>query len=176
MIHCDNTQIFAHPLFKDLVRWTLDGLAPCEEPYRRLVPIGAHACGNVEAERLREGGGVAAARAIPTLARQLLWCLTDGKEGTRPDLRSRLYTDYGAVLWHDFGGPHEAFLTIQQLNGPGYRWTGGQQRRLYYATKGHRWSWNGAEQNGDGFDINLIPLFNLDGKSLGAHEVDGVLV
>lgn len=114
-------------------------------------------------------------KSDPALARQLLWCLTDGTEGTKPDLRSRLYTDYGAVMWYDSGGPREAFLTIQQLNGRGYRWTGESNGALYYATKGQRWSWNGAEQNGDRFDINLIPLFNLDGKSLGAHEVDGLL-
>jgi hypothetical protein len=174
MIHCDNTQILAHPLFKDVVRWTLDALAPCEEPCRRLVPIGAHARGDVEAGRLRQAAELLH-KSDPALAGQLLWCLTDGKEGTRPELRSRLYTDYGAVLWYDFGGPHEAFLTIQQLNGRGYRWTGDSNGALYYATKGHRWSWNGAEQNGDNFDINLIPLLNLDGKSLGAHEVDGLL-
>lgn len=174
MIHCDNTQIFAHPLFKDLIRWTMDGLAPCEEPYRRLIPVGAHAYANVEFERLRQAADLLS-KSDPALSQHLLWCLTDGKEGTKPDLQSRLYTDYGAVMWHDFGGPHEAFLTIQQLNGPGYRWTGASNGALYYATKGHRWSWNGAEQNGDEFNIYLLPLFNLEGKSLGAHEVDGLL-
>ena len=78
-------------------------------------------------------------------------------------------------MHYDVGGPHEAFLTIQQLNGQGYRWTGDSNGALYYATKGQRWSWNGDEQNGDDFNINLIPLFNLDGKSLGAHGVDGLL-
>ena len=174
MIHCDNTQIFAHPLFKDLVRWTLDALAPCEESCRRLVPIGAHAYGHVETEQLRQAAELLD-KSDPVLARHLLWCLTNGKQGTKPDLRSRLYTDYGAVLWHDPGGPHEAFLTIQQLNGPGYRWTGDSNGALYYSTHRRRWSWNGAEQNGDSFDINQIPLFNLDGKSLGAHQVDGLL-
>jgi len=174
MSRCDNTEIYAHPLFKDLIRWTLDGLAPSEEPCRRLVPIGAHARGDVEAERIRKAAELLE-KSDPALAGQLLWCLTDGKEGTRPDLRSRLYTDYGAVMWYDSGGPHEAFLTIQQLNGSGYRWTASSNGALYYATKGHRWSWNGAEQNGDSFDINQLPLFNLDGKSLGAHEVDGLL-
>jgi hypothetical protein len=175
MIRYDGTRIFDHPLFKDLIRWTLDTLAPCEEPHRRSLPIGAHAYHTPQqVEPLGRtidllGGSDSA------LASQLLWCLTDGKEGTRPDLRSRLYTDYGAVMWHDSGGPHEAFLTIQQLNGRGYRWTTESNGALYYATRGQRWSWNGAEQNGDSFDINLIPLFNLNGKSLGAHEVDGVL-
>ncbi len=174
MIHCDNSQLFAHPLFQDVVRWTLDALAPCEEPRRRLVPIGAHARGDVEGERLRQAAELLD-KCNPALAQQLLWCLTDGKEGARPDLHSRLYTDYGAVLWYDFGGPREAFLTVQQLNGRGYRWTTESNGALYYATRGQRWSWNGAEQNGDSFDINLIPLFNLNGKSLGAHQVDGLL-
>ncbi|MGB2821893.1 MAG: PA14 domain-containing protein, partial [Phycisphaerae bacterium] len=174
MSRCCNTEIYDHPLFKDLVRWTLDGLAPSEGPCRRLVPIGAHARGDVEGERLRHAAELLQ-KSDPALAQQLLWCLTDGTEGTRPDLRSRLYTDYGAVMWYDAGGPHEAFLTIQQLNGSGYRWTGESNGALYYATKGQRWSWNGAEQNGDSFDINLIPLFNLDGKSLQAHKVDGLL-
>ena len=169
-----NTEIYAHPLFKDLIRWTFDGLAPSEEPCRRLVPIGAHARGEVEGERLRYASEMLT-KSDPTLAQQLLWCYTDGAEGTKPDLQSRLYTDYGAVMWYDPDGPHEAFLTIQQLNGSGYRWTGKSNGALYYATKGQRWSWNGAEQNGDRFDINLIPLFNLDGESLGAHEVDGLL-
>ena len=175
MIHCDNTQIFAHPLFKDLIRWTLDGYAPCEGPFRRPVPIGAHAYNDSrQTEPIWEIIDLLTP-SDPLLAQQLLWCVTDGKRGTRPDLRSRLYTDYGAVMHYAAGGPHEAFLTVQQLSGRGYRWTGDSNGALYYATKGHRWSWNGAEQNGDHFNIDLIPLFNLGGKSLGAHPVDGLL-
>ncbi|MBL7040000.1 MAG: hypothetical protein ISR77_15290 [Pirellulaceae bacterium] len=174
MSRCCDTEIYDHPLFKDLIRWTLDGLAPTEESCRRLVPIGAHARGDVEGERMR-GAAELLEKSDPTLAGQLRWCLTDGREGIKPELRSRLYTDYGAVMWYDSGGPNEAFLTIQQLNGSGYRWTAASNGALYYATKGHRWSWNGAEQNGDSFDISQLPLFNLDGKSLGAHRVDGVL-
>ena len=51
---------------------------------------------------------------VMTLAGQLLWCATAGKEGTKPDLQSRLYTDYGAVMWYDSGGPREAFQTLRR--------------------------------------------------------------
>jgi chitodextrinase len=111
-----------------------------------------------------------------TLSDNLLWCVTKGAEGVRPNIESALFTDYGPVMRYDVGGPHEAYLYLQQLNGSGYRWTPATNGTVYYSSKGQRWSWNGNEDNGDLLDANRLSVYSSsNGRQLGAHATDGVL-
>jgi hypothetical protein len=117
------------------------------------------------------------------LGAQLKWCLTKGEQGTRPALRSALYYDYGPILRHDFGGPHEAYLHMQHLGSadkiPGYRtssmnyrWRGDGDGVLYYAARGRNWSWNRREDCGDQFDIHGITAMEVPGGSLAMRKLD----
>jgi len=175
LLKYDGTVIFDDPRLQKALAWTLDGFSPFQEAgRRRVVPIGAHASGQQEIQKMVRVLPILE-KTHPDLAAQLEWALTDGRRGKHVPRESALYRDYGAVLWYDHGGENEAMLTVQQLNGSGYRWTGASNGTLYYATDGHNWSWNKKEANGDAFDIEKLPLFNLNGRSLGAHPVDELL-
>ncbi len=128
------------------------------------------------------------AGAFPELAAELKFCLTRGREGRKPALTSALFRDYGAILRHDFAGPREAYVNIQQIGAqdytlPGYRnrgtmnyrWSGEGNGAIYYAARGRIWSWNDYEVNGDRFDITQLPAFAVNGRGLGYHPTDGVL-
>jgi hypothetical protein len=178
----DGTQLLDRPGVRDWARWDME----CRLPFRldgaRVVPPqGAHAAMSL----LGPGGrwhNVAYAFAqqlkesAPQLGNEWLWTITAGAEGTRPAaLASAVFADYGPVLRYDFGGPNEAYLQMQQLNGQGYRWSGTSNGALYYAAKGKVWSWNLMETNGDGFDITKLPVFQVGKASLGASPADSVL-
>ncbi len=90
------------------------------------------------------------APADPQLAQGMHWIETQGKEGTKPDVRSILYTDYGPIFHYDFGGEHESYAHLQNIYGISYRW--GHDGIVYYGAKNKIWSYNGREDNGDEFD------------------------
>ena len=179
----DGTQILDRPTFRDWARWDMESRVPFRiDGARPSPPEGAHA----DVSTFSPGGRwYKSERAIalllrdtaPQLADEWLWSITGGMEGKKPaDIPSTVFNDYGLVFHYDFGGPNEAYLQLQQLNGIGYRWTPASNGALYYAAKGKVWSWNQAEVNGDGFDIDKIPLFHCVGKvALGAEPARGVL-
>ncbi|MFC5701744.1 discoidin domain-containing protein [Cohnella faecalis] len=179
LISYDQTDIFAHPGFKTLLRWVMNSLSPNERAsFRTPVPVGAHASGGDpggEFDGIYRLLADRAALSDPLLGSQMLWSATNGAQGVNPQLQSTVYTDFGPVLRYDFGGPNEAFLYLQQLTGPGYRWSPSTNGAVYYAAKGKRYSWSGGEDSGDYIDLNKLPLFQLNGKSLGDHKADGIL-
>ncbi|TXK84476.1 PA14 domain-containing protein [Paenibacillus sp. N3.4] len=179
LLKYDNTDIFTNGNFKSLVQWMMNALVPNERlSFRMPVPIGAHS-NNIAPRNEFDGIYKTLANEVSlsdsALGSQLLWSATNGAEGTKPAYESTLYTDFGPVMRYDFGGDNEAFLYLQQLNGNGYRWSPNANGAIYYAAKGKRFSWNGGEESGDAFDLNKLPLYQVNGKALGAHPVDGVL-
>ena len=197
------------PRFRDWLRWHMTALVTAmdlpETGFVFTPPQGAH---TRETDHLIEGGSDRGGRNwefygdlygiaerleenSPELASQLKFCLTKGREGSNPRLESALFRDYGAVLRHDFAGPNEVYVNVQQIGSqnyvlPGYRnppihrsfnyrWGGRGNGLIYYAAKGRIWSWNGVEDNGDEFDIEKLPAFIVDGQGLGFHPTDGVL-
>ncbi|WP_040948781.1 PA14 domain-containing protein [Gorillibacterium massiliense] len=162
----DGTDIYNSPSAQDWLEWNLYAMMPDAEDGQSMVPPqGAHSW----KELLMPGGrwyniyyGTAKLmkKSDPKLADGILWTLTGGKEGKEPVLESRLYKDYWAILRYDAGGPHEAYLNLQQLNnGNNYRWGGVDSNGdLYYTSQGQSWSWNGGEENGDYLDINNLSL------------------
>ncbi len=117
------------------------------------------------------------------LGGELEWALTKGLKGTKPDLRSHLFQDYGPVLRYDFGGPHEAYLHMQHLgnsdpiegyriSGLNYRWRPEGNGTLYYAARGRTWSWNKKEDNGDKFDIKGLSAFDVPGGVFSYRKLD----
>jgi hypothetical protein len=128
----DGSSILDNPQAQDFVSWWMNTMAPVENvvqggPVSRYSPpMGAHG-DNTRPDGLYEDLFVELSKELmlsdktKTLGEGLLWCATSGREGVKPDLKSSLYTDYGPVMRYDFGGPHEAYLDLQQLNGSGYR-------------------------------------------------------
>jgi len=207
----DGTDILKdRPRIADWLRWHMYALVtpmrpPAGYPYVFSPPIGAHAREALFA--LGRGGETDVPRATkwefhgllydyarlleaswPDLAAELKYCLTKGREGHNPHLESALFRDYGAILRHDFSGPHEAYVGVQQIGAqtytlPGYRrshsmnyrWSGSTNGTIYYAAKGQIWSWNDYEANGDRIEINRLPVFEVEGRALGVHATDGVL-
>ena len=50
---------------------------------------------------------------------------------------------------YDFGGPHESYAHMQNINGLSYRWHGAGV--VFYGAKGKVWSANTRETDGDEF-------------------------
>jgi len=188
----DGTDILDHPAVRDWMRWYLYTLMPTDSRIFLVPPQGAHTAGGIPPEnvphkpsRLYRRNLIEVARWIrhsgkdKPLGDTLLYALTRGtrkEEGRKTiDVQSALFNDYGAVLWHDYGGPHEAYVNVQQLSGRGYRWGPANNGMIYYSAKGHRWSWNGDEEAGDQFNIKQLTVFNVNGAGLGEHKVDGPL-
>ncbi|GAA3407421.1 Ig-like domain-containing protein [Paenibacillus hodogayensis] len=181
----DGTDLFDNPKFRDWMYWNIAMLVPTEGGIRQLPPQGAHATdkdlpgGEFDnlfpdlAKALQQSANPANVR----LGDNLLWSITKGTQGVKPELGSMLFQDYGAIMRYDFGGPHEAYVNVQQLVGPGYRWHAAANGTVLYAAKGKRQSWNDSEASGDGLNVKLLPAFVPDGKSesLGEHALDGVL-
>jgi uncharacterized protein YjdB len=179
----DGTDLYGDDAFLDWMEWMHNALVPTENGVRQLPPQGAHAAdkdlGGGEfaglldeiTAALRQGESARGVR----LGQEWLWSLTKGSEGINPQLHSRLYTDYGAILRYDFGGEHEAYVNIQQLNGRGYRWSVNDNGKVYYAAKGQRFSWNDTETSGDQFDITKLSVFSVNNASLKEHISDGIL-
>ncbi|WP_110841118.1 Ig-like domain-containing protein [Paenibacillus flagellatus] len=181
----DGTDLFDHPKFREWIAWNIAILVPTEGGVRQLPPQGAHAM-----DKDLPGGEfdkVFAALAVALkesanpdnvrLGDQLIWSKSKGTQGVNPQLRSTLFRDYGAVMRYDFGGPHEAYVNVQQLTGGGYRWSTDANGTVLYAAKGKRQSWVDAETSGDSLNVRLLPAFVPDGSnaSLRDHATDGVL-
>ena len=174
----DGTDIFDNDTFRDWVSWAMNSLALTDREHRSAPPVGAHSNATEpggEFDAIYEHLADQVSVSSPLLGENLLWMATNGREGTKPQLESTLYTDYGPVLRYDFGGPAEAFVYLQQLSGSGYRWSANTNGTAYYTAKGKRWSWNAAEDNGDRINLNRISALTLNGKGLGDHKTDGIL-
>lgn len=179
----DGTELYDNETFLNWMEWMHNTLVPTENGVRQLPPQGAHAADkdlpggefagllDEVTAAMRQSGN---ARGLQ-LGLEWQWSLTKGSQGLKPDLHSRLYTDYGAVLRYDFGGPHEAYVNIQQLFGKGYRWNTLNNGQVYYAAKGKRLSWNDVETTSDQMDLTKLPLFLVNSASLGNKGPDGVL-
>ena len=180
----DGTSLGKNPDTLKLILWMRDSLMSPHDGVRMVPPEGAHA-------RAMEPGGTfwkdfyqfcaEIAPDDPLLAGEMRWMETNGKEGTKPDVRSGLFTDYGAVLHYDFGGKHESYAHMQNIFGNGenqrrygtglnYRWTGAGQ--VYYGARGKVWSYNDMESNGDRFDSSKISAFTIGDKIMTACETD----
>ncbi|SDC43177.1 Uncharacterized conserved protein YjdB, contains Ig-like domain [Paenibacillus sp. UNCCL117] len=181
----DGTDLFDHPKFRDWMRWNLNIMVPAEGGVRMMPPQGAHALASDlpggEFDNVFEAT-IAALKSSAnpvnvTLGRNLEWSVSKGTRGVKPALESILYSDYGAVMRYDFGGPNEAYVNVQQLYGPAYRWSTVSNGNLIYSAKGRRQSWNDAETNGDSLNVQLLSDFvpTGSGVSLGDRPVEGVL-
>ncbi|MFD2329928.1 discoidin domain-containing protein [Cohnella sp. GCM10020058] len=179
----DGTLIYDNPVVTSLMDWTIDTIADVGLPNRGVIPMGAHTYGvgsiYESGERMQGFYDTAVLMSGQGLieGKYLLYRITKGKEGVAPPVHaSKLYNDYGPVLWYDFGGPNEAFVTLQTLYGSGYRWGVASNGQLYYSAGGKNWSWNTPESNGDALDIAQLSVFDSGGaRTLSAHAVDGVL-
>jgi hypothetical protein len=177
LIRYDGTDLFTNENLRSVMRWIMNSLTFTERG-TAAIPIGAHSAGGArsgEFDGIYEILAELISISDPVLGAQMRWMATGGAEGIKPDLESTLYTDYGPVLRYDPGGPNEAFVYLQQLNGSGYRWSANTNGTVYYTAGGKRWSWNGTEDNGDVVDMSKLPMMNVNGKGLGGHPADGVL-
>jgi len=172
----DGADILTNPAFLDWIRWHMNALITAGErqdwefnsnAYTLTPPEGAHA--NQTMKVLYDTADYLERNHNP-LGAQLKWALTKGAEGTQPPLQSALFYDYGPVLRYDFGGAHEAYLHMlhlgdadpmpgYQISGLHYRWGGAANGAIYYAARGHTWSWNKQEDCGDGFNIKGLCAF-----------------
>jgi len=172
----DGTELTKNPQLPMLIRWMRDSLMSPNDGVRMIPPEGAHSF-NFEPDRI--GRKVLfqlckeIADAAPQLSAEMHWMETNGKEGTKPDVHSALFTDYGVVFHHDFGGPHESYAHMQNITGIDYRWSGAGV--VYYGARNKVWSYNTAETNGDEFDWNQISAFNVKGKGLAPGPTDQLL-
>lgn len=178
----DGTQLLDRQIFRDWMRWDMESRLPFRVQGARIVPPqGAHSITSI----LSPGGrwyntsyqlALLLKDTAPELADRMLWTLTDGSEGKRPDaLKSQVFVDYGPVFRYGFGGSDEAYLHMQQLNGIGYRWSPISNGTLYFAAKGKVWSWNRIEANGDNLDVALLSDLQVNRSSLGVSVASNVL-
>ncbi|MCX7011057.1 MAG: hypothetical protein NTW86_00570 [Candidatus Sumerlaeota bacterium] len=172
----DGTSLGQNPQVFALIRWMRDSFMSPHDGVRRIPPQGAHSAA------LDPGGGswealfqfcADLAPDDPQLAQEMRWIETNGQEGRKPDLHSALYTDYGPVFRYDFGGAHESYAHMQNINGLRYRW--GHAGIVYYGAKGKVWSYNASETNGDAFDWDQVSAFNVGGKGMEATPTDQLL-
>ena len=172
----DGTRLAKSPRFLELMRWMRDSFMSPQDGVRMIPPQGAHSRGFEPGSHFWKSFfelGALIAPDAPELSQELRWIETNGKEGKRPDLHSALYTDYGPVFRHDFGGPHESYAHLQNINGMNYRW--GNAGIVYYGARNKVWSYNNEETNGDKFDWNAVSAFTAKGKGIAAGPTDGLL-
>ncbi len=172
----DGTTLARNPRIFELIRWMRDALMSPQDGQRLVPPQGAHALGFIP-------GGVywkslfqlsdELASGDPHLAKDMRWIESQGKEGTKPDVRSVLYTDYGPIFHYDFGGEHESYAHLQNINGMSYRW--GHDGIVYYGAKNKIWSYNGPEANGDAFDWEQLTALTVNGNGLAVGPTDQLL-
>jgi hypothetical protein len=172
----DGTSLGQNPQVFALIRWMRDSFMSPHDGVRRIPPEGAHSVA------FDPGGGTweaffkfcaDLAPDDPQLGQEMRWIETNGKEGKKPDLHSALYTDYGPVFRYDFGGGHESYAHLQNINGLNYRWA--HAGIVYYGAKGKVWSYNTVEANGDLFDWSRVSAFTVDGKGMEATPTDQLL-
>jgi hypothetical protein len=172
----DGTSLTSDPQLAALLGWMRDSFMSPQDGVRLIPPEGAHSF-NFEPGRI--GRKVLfdfcaeIAEEQPQLSQEMRWMETNGREGTKPDIHSGLYTDYGPVFHYDFGGPHESYAHLQNLDGLNYRWGGAGV--VYYGARNQVWSYNTAETNGDEFDWNQISAFNVKNKGLSPGPTDQLL-
>jgi len=177
----DGTDLFGNPRMQAWISWIINAMMSPHYGVRLVPPEGAHSR-TYEPNEGRHSHRDSLSeivtrlqRTAPELGQQLNWVLTNGREGSRPDLKSVLIADYGPVLRHDFGGPHEAYLHLMQIAGPwNYRWGGGDSV-LCYGSRGRVWSCNTMEEAGDEWNLDNVTSFTVDGKGLGRRPTDQVL-
>jgi hypothetical protein len=172
----DGTSLGQNPQLLELIRWMRDSFMSPNDGVRLIPPEGAHSF-NFEpghtGRKVLFRLSAQLAQDNPQLAAEMHWIDTNGKEGRKPDIHSALYTDYGPVFHHDFGGPHESYAHLQNTFGLSYRWHGAGV--VYYGAKNKVWSYNTAETDGDEYDINQLSAFNVNGKGLTAGPTDQLL-
>lgn len=176
----DGSNIFDdNPVAWKWAKWNLSILIPNMEyadGFRLPPSEGAHA----NAALFIENAGYN--ESIAYLAEQLLmskddearllgenykWVATRGEEGTRPELKSTLYTDYGPVMHYGVPGEaDEAYLHLSVPHGRNYRWgdnnfIGGT---IFYSADNYNWSWNNMEDNGDKTRPDYISSFYVTGN------------
>lgn len=167
----DGTSLGKNPRLLELIRWMRDAMMSPHDGQRMAPSQGAHSAA------FTPGGQFwltfykfcdELAADDPQLAAEMRWMKSNGKEGSKPDIRSALYTDYGPVFHQDFAGAHESYAHMQNINGPlNYRW--GHGGIVFYGAKGKAWSSNADETNGDRFDWNQVTAFSVpvDGTNEG---------
>ncbi|MBL7187726.1 MAG: hypothetical protein ISS70_15495 [Phycisphaerae bacterium] len=172
----DGTSLGQNPQLFALIRWMRDSFMSPHDGVRRIPPEGAHSIAFEPGGHFWETFFKFCAELAPDdpqLAQEMRWIETNGKEGEKPDLQSALYTDYGLVFHYDFGGGHESYAHLQNINGLNYRWA--HAGIVYYGAKGKVWSYNASETNGDEFDWNQVSAFNVSGKGMEATPTDQLL-
>ena len=172
----DGSSLGKNPQLLTLIRWMRDSFMSPQDGVRMIPPEGAHSF-TFQPERPFNKIFFQLCDELapddPQLAAEMKWIHTNGKEGVKPDIRSELFTDYGAVLHADFGGAHESYAHMQNIYGSNYRWSGAGC--IYYGAKGKVWSYNNTETNGDEYDINSISAFNVNKQGLRAGPTDQLL-
>lgn len=172
----DGTSLGKNPQMLMVIRWMRDSFMSPHDGVRMIPPQGAHSHAfNPDRNFWKVFFQLCAQFRDddPKLADEMLWIKTNGKEGTKPDVRSALFTDYGPVLHYDFGGPHESYAHMQNIFGISYRWSAAGI--IYYGAKGKVWSYNNMETNGDNFDWNSVSAFNVKGQGLTPGPTDQLL-
>jgi hypothetical protein len=172
----DGTSLGQNPQLLALIRWMRDSFMSPHDGVRMIPPEGAHSASFTPGEHFWKAFFQLCqdiARDDPQLALEMHWIETNGKEGKKPDIRSALYTDYGPVLHHDFGGEHESYAHMQNIFGLDYRW--GHAGIVYYGAKNKAWSVNTMETNGDKFNVNEVTAFNVNGDGLATGPTNQLL-
>jgi|GEM_PF-1494135 len=171
----DGTSLTKDARLQQLIRWMRDSFMSPSDGVRLLPPEGAHSF-NFEPDHIGRKVlfqlSAEMAEDAPELSQEMRWIETNGKEGKKPDVHSELFTDFGPVFHYDFGGPHESYAYLANINGMNYRWTGAGV--VYYAAKNKAWSYNTAETTGDN-TLDEISAFNVKGKGLTATPTDQLL-
>jgi len=178
----DGTTLANNPRLRELIHWMRDAMMSPHDGQRMVPPEGAHSYsfhpGSVAWKSLFELSAELAT-VDPRLAQDMHWIETGGKEGVTPDVRSALYTDYGVVFHYDFGGAHESYAHLQDINGMSYRWGYAgplcQAGLVYYGAKNKVWSYNGGEADGDDFDWEKVTALTVNGHGLSAGSTDQLL-
>ena len=172
----DGTSLGKNPDLVNIIRWEQAAFMSPQDGVRMVPPEGAHSHSMLPGGRFWRNFFRLCAEIgtdNPQLAAEMKWIETNGKEGTKPDVHSALYTDYGPVFHYDFGGPHESYAHMQNIYGRSYRW--GYSGIVYYGAKDRAWSYNTMETNGDEFDWNQISDFTVNGKGLDPTPTDQLL-
>ncbi|CAN5821921.1 hypothetical protein BH09VER1_BH09VER1_47190 [soil metagenome] len=172
----DGTSLGSDPQLLAVIRWMRDSFMSPHDGVRMIPPQGAHARAFEPGSKFNKSFFELCAKLAPVdpqLAAEMRWIETNGREGTKPEVKSTLFTDYGPVLHYDFGGPHESYAHLQLLFGQGYRW--GNAGIVYYGARNKAWSYNNEDTNGDNFDWNALTAFTVNGKGLARRAVDQLL-
>ena len=171
-----NTSLGKSPQLLVLIHWMRDAMMSPHDGVRMIPPQGA------EAQACEPGSafynslfalGQDLTGDDAKLAAELKWMQTSGAQGTKPDIHSAVYTDYGPVFHFDFGGPHESYAHLQNINGTSYGW--GHAGVVYYGAKNKVWSYNGHNSDGDNIDWTQVTALTVNGQGLAVGPSDELL-